>query len=195
MRKWSSLAHLRLRVLLCPWPLLDGYCTFHMYLIYSIGGLLHSLDVISFSAGMYIYFLSNLLYSSVRIIYFFFSFLFFFCFVKGQFFRTKSMYTLKKRNCYFFFQFVSTFYEAAKMMTIKILVLSWPLCQLVKLKWICVEPGAHCSTYTHPDSSNRLRRSHITQYRSSYCKSQYRWGYYEGTLMLVWQKAEKLLCM
>ena len=26
-------------------------------------------------------------------------------------------------------------------------------------------------------------------------KSQYRWGYYKGTLTLLWQKAERLLCM
>ena len=48
---------------------------------------------------------------------------------------------------------------------------------------------------THPDSSDWLRRSHITQYRCGYCKSQYRSGYYEVTLMLLWQKAEKLLHM
>ena len=35
----------------------------------------------------------------------------------------------------------------------------------------------------------------ITQYRYSYCKSQYCWRYYEGTLTLLWQKAEKLLHM
>ena len=46
---------------------------------------------------------------------------------------------------------------------------------------------------THPDSCDWLRRSHITQYRCGYCKSQYHGGYYEGTLTLLWQKAEKLL--
>ena len=29
---------------------------------------------------------------------------------------------------------------------------------------------------------DQLRGSHITRYRCGYCKSQYHWGYYEGTL-------------
>ena len=48
---------------------------------------------------------------------------------------------------------------------------------------------------THPNSSDRLCRSHIMQYSCAYCKSYYCWGYYEGTLTLLWQKAEKLMRM
>ena len=33
--------------------------------------------------------------------------------------------------------------------------------------------------YTHPDSSEWLHRSHMTQYT---------WGYFEGTLQLLWQE-------
>ena len=70
-----------------------------------------------------------------------------------------------------------------------------------KLIWIAVQIGLHMRSFcqymlhTHSDSSDRLRRSHITQYRYGYCKWQYLWGYYEGTLTLLWQKAEKLLRM
>ena len=35
---------------------------------------------------------------------------------------------------------------------------------------------------TYPDSCDRLRRSHIMQYRCGYCKLKYLWGFYEGTL-------------
>ena len=37
--------------------------------------------------------------------------------------------------------------------------------------------------------------SYYAAYRCGYCKSQYHWEYYEGTLTLQWQKAEKLLCV
>ena len=35
---------------------------------------------------------------------------------------------------------------------------------------------------SHPDSSDRLCRSHILQYRGGYYKSQYRWGYSDATV-------------
>ena len=39
---------------------------------------------------------------------------------------------------------------------------------------------------THQDSSNQLRRAHVTQYRwGYYYKSEYRWGYFEGMLQLL----------
>ena len=39
---------------------------------------------------------------------------------------------------------------------------------------------------THPNSSDRLCRSHIMYYRCGYCMLEYLWGYYEGTLPLLW---------
>ena len=39
------------------------------------------------------------------------------------------------------------------------------------------EPQVHT-----PDSSDWLRRSHITQYRCGYCESQYRGGYSDATV-------------
>ena len=72
----------------------------------------------------------------------------------------------------------------------------WQLVIILSSCESCVQPpdGSYIK-YTHPDSSDRLRRSHITQCCCGYCKLQYRWGYYKGTLMLLWQKAERLLCM
>ena len=53
------------------------------------------------------------------------------------------------------------------------------------VKWSC---GVLQKSYkkrnlerTHPDSSDQLRGSHIVQYHCAYYKSQYHWGYYEGS--------------
>ena len=43
--------------------------------------------------------------------------------------------------------------------------------------------------HTHPDPSDQLCRSHMTQYRWGYCKWEYHWGYIEGTLQLLHQLA------
>ena len=43
-------------------------------------------------------------------------------------------------------------------------------------------------SYTQPDPSKRLRRCHITQNQSGYCKLKHLWGYYEVTLTLLWQE-------
>ena len=37
--------------------------------------------------------------------------------------------------------------------------------------------------YQHPNFSDCLHKSHTTQYLCGYCKSEYLWGYYEGTLL------------
>ena len=56
---------------------------------------------------------------------------------------------------------------------------SWTLSQLYYQYSAC--------TGTHPNSCDQLRRLHVTQYHCGYCKLEYVWGYYEGTLMLLWQ--------
>ena len=38
---------------------------------------------------------------------------------------------------------------------------------------------------TYPDSSDWLSRFHMMQ---GYCKLEYHWGYFEGTLQLLWQE-------
>ena len=50
---------------------------------------------------------------------------------------------------------------------------------------ICI---SYLPVTTHRDSSDRLLRSHIMQYRCGYCKLEYLWRYYEGTLTILWKK-------
>ena len=43
-------------------------------------------------------------------------------------------------------------------------------------------------THTHPDCSDWLRRSHITQYCCGNCKMAHLWGYHEDTVSLLWPR-------
>ena len=53
--------------------------------------------------------------------------------------------------------------------------------------------AAWCNIITHPDSSDKLHKSLILCSTTiGYYKLQYRWGYYEGTLTLLWPK---VLCI
>ena len=58
---------------------------------------------------------------------------------------------------------------------------------VVKLVWNIYFKSHLFIKCSHPDSSNRLHRSHMTQYRWGYCSWEYRWGCFEGTLQLLWQ--------
>ena len=56
---------------------------------------------------------------------------------------------------------------------------------LLKRNWQTNEFICRCGSPTHKDSSERLRRCHMTQYHLGWCKLEYHWGYSEGMLQLL----------